>query len=74
MAETAHTVTARKAFTCQSYRCYNRIQPGEAYARWVAFPGHDANDGPQPWVLRICTACQAPKPMPPRRLRKRKAA
>jgi hypothetical protein len=70
VAATAHTVIARKAFRCQSYRCHNMVQPGEPYARHVAFPGHDCNDGPAPWVLRICSDCQAPKPMPARTFRK----
>lgn len=66
MAETARTVVARKPFTCETDRCDTEIQPGEAYVRHVAFPGSDVNGGTTPWVLRICVACQAPAPMPPR--------
>jgi len=68
--ETASTVIARKAFICDAYHCDNMIDPGEEYARHVAFPGHDANDGSTPWVMRICWECQSPAPMPPRRTRK----
>ncbi|GAB3471888.1 hypothetical protein [Actinophytocola sediminis] len=64
-AATAHTVTARKPFTCHGYRCYHRIQPGEQYVRHVAFPGHDCNGGSSPWVMRICADCHAPADMPP---------
>lgn len=71
MADTAHAVVARKAFPCQGYRCDNQIQRGDTYVRHVAFPGDDVNQSDRPWVLRICPDCQAPKPMPTRRLRKR---
>ena len=73
MAETAHSVVARKAFTCEAYRCDYEIQPGETYARHVAFPSpmSEVNQGTRPWVLRICHECQSPNPMPPRATRKR---
>lgn len=67
---TARTVTARKAFDCEGYRCPLRIQVGEDYARLVAFPGHDANtEGTRPRVLRICQRCYTEhgKAMPPRK-------
>jgi len=65
MAETAHTVVARKAFACEGYRCHNRVQTGEHYARHVAFPGSDHCNGPRPIVARLCSDCQAPVEMPP---------
>ncbi|MBP2331266.1 hypothetical protein JOF56_011651 [Kibdelosporangium banguiense] len=73
MAETAHTATARKAFTCQGYRCRLTVAVGEAYARHVAFPGSEVNDGPAPLVLKICERCHTEygKPMPTRRLKRR---
>lgn len=75
---TAWTATARIAFRCQEYPgCRGRrlVQPGEKYARLVAFPGHDAVSGTRPWVLRLCEACatQYGKAMPPT-MRERRAA
>jgi hypothetical protein len=69
MATTATTVTARKAFRCHGMHCNHVIQPGEEYARHVAFPGDEVNDGPRPRVMRLCRQCQTAyeRPMPPRR-------
>jgi hypothetical protein len=69
MASTAWTATARKRWACDTRGVYCRgIRPGDEYVRAVAFPGHDANDGPGPWVMRSCLGCYAP-PQPPRRRR-----
>jgi hypothetical protein len=69
----AHTVTARKAFTCHGYRCPRLVMPGEDYARHVAFPGNEIHDSPAPWVLKLCQDCHTTHgvPMPPRRSRRR---
>lgn len=70
---TAWTVTARRERRCENYPpCYHLIQPGEDYARHVAFPGHEANGGTVPWVLCLCRGCQTQcgREMPPRRSRK----
>ena len=67
MTTTAFTVTARRPFTCQGYRCHNTIEPGDDYAIHVAFPGDEVNTGTAPWSMKICATCQAPAPMPARR-------
>jgi hypothetical protein len=72
MTTTAHTIRARKPFTCQGYRCRKPITTGELYARHVAFPNDEINQSPRPWVLRICSACQAPAAMPPFRVYRRR--
>lgn len=72
MSTIAHTVTARKSFRCDAFDDGGKIhvvQPGEQYARHVAFP-HDNDLGNAGfWVLRICESCQTryDRPMPPRR-------
>lgn len=70
MATSAYTVTARKRHSCDNYPpCYRGIEPGEDYARHVAFPGDEVNGGPIPWVMNLCQPCQTEydRPMPPRR-------
>jgi hypothetical protein len=57
MSETQHTVTARKSYPCDSYRCEGRIEAGEDYVRAVAFPGSDHNYGPVPIMVRGCLRC-----------------
>jgi hypothetical protein len=68
---TEHTVTAGLAFACQGYRCHHVVRKGEDYIRMVAFPGHDANGGTTPWVLKLCIGCyrehDPDAPLPPRR-------
>jgi len=68
MSTTVSTVTARKRHPCDGHRCQSWIEPGHDYARYVAFPGDDANQGHWPLVLRCCASCQAAydQPMPPR--------
>lgn len=69
MATTAHTVTARKPFRCQSIGCTNMVQAGDEYAHLIAFP-HDNDLGNDHfWRLRICRESQTEygRPMPPRR-------
>jgi hypothetical protein len=68
MTTTAHTIRARKQVPCQGYRCRAVIERGELYVRCVAFPDDEVNQGPRPWVLKICQACNAPRPMPPFRV------
>lgn len=68
-SQTAHTVRARKRYRCDQRAfegCRGSIQPGDDYVRCVAFPGHDCNDGSQPWVMRVCVGCYLP-PLPARR-------
>jgi hypothetical protein len=69
VATTAHTVTARLRRWCDDYICREPIEPGEDYARHVAFPGDECNGGSRPFVLCICQGCQTQygQPMPPRR-------
>ena len=69
------TVTARKAFRCEGYRCPRSVQVGEDYARHVAFPDDEVNQSHRPWVLRICQPCHTEHgaPMPPRRRRRVKS-
>jgi hypothetical protein len=52
-------VRARKAHRCEARNdgCLGVILPGTLYYRAVAFPGHDANGGRTPWVMRICRSC-----------------
>lgn len=54
-------VRARKQHRCQmgwSHRdCLKTIEPGTNYYRAIAWPGHVANEGPAPWVMRICRKC-----------------
>lgn len=66
----AHTIRARSRRRCQGYRCTGTgwIEPGQHYARHVAFPDDEVNQSPRPWVLHVCAACQAPAPMPPFRV------
>lgn len=70
---TEATVTARRAFVCHGYRCHNTVSKGEEYVRLVAFPGHDANGGTTPWVLKLCVPCyrehDTDAPLPARRSR-----
>lgn len=68
MTTAAHSTRARKQFTCQGYRCHTTIQTGDLYIRCVAFPDDEINQGPRPWVLKICQACNAPRPLPPFRV------
>lgn len=67
---TAQTLTARKLHYCDECRSYS-IQPGQEYARHVAFPGSDVNDGGAPWSLNLCEQHQTHygRIMPPRRTR-----
>jgi hypothetical protein len=71
MTDTARrVVTARKQYRCDVRDHYPRpcpgtIRPGERYVRLVAFPGHIANDGPAPWVMRECLACAANRGVEP---------
>lgn len=75
MAVTAHTITARRDRFCGQYpRCDNgHIKAGSDYARHVAFPNDDANNGPRPLVLILCQPCHTEhgQEMPPRRARRR---
>lgn len=57
--ETQHTVTARKSYPCDSYRCGGTIEPGQNYVRAVAFPGSDHCNGPRPIMVRGCQECSA---------------
>jgi hypothetical protein len=57
---TARSVhTARKPRRCDGDmpKCYRTIEQGRRYTRLVAFPGHDANGGTTPWVLKLCGEC-----------------
>jgi hypothetical protein len=67
--ETARTLVARRPHECGGYRCSTTIKPGDRYARLVAFPGHEAVGGDQPWAMKLCVACATEhgRPMPPRR-------
>lgn len=47
-------VRARKRHWCDEYAEAHPIEPGEVYARLVAFPDGDVNTGTTPWVLKIC--------------------
>ena len=75
---TEHTVTARLAFMCHGFQCGAMVSGGEDYVRLVAFPGHEANGGTQPWVLKLCVACyreyDANAPLPPRKGAKKEDA
>jgi hypothetical protein len=70
-----YTVIARKSFRCEEYQCRQPVEPGEAYARTVAFPG-DVNSSNRPWVLKLCSSCYTRygKTMPPRRSYRRALA
>lgn len=57
MSETQHTVTARRPYPCDSFRCGGRIEAGEDYVRAVAFPGSDHNYGRVPITMRSCGRC-----------------
>jgi hypothetical protein len=59
VSETQHTVTARKSYPCDSYRCGGTIKPGEEYVRAVAFPGSDHCYGTRPVMVRGCLRCSA---------------
>lgn len=67
--QTAHLVRTRKSFRCDGFRCATTVQKGDDYVRAVAFPGHDANGGTQPWVMKLCVDCatQYDRPLPRRR-------
>lgn len=68
MATTAWTVTARKAFRCYAYPCEHVIQPGEEYARHVAFPWDNDIGNQGFWVMRVCRDCETKyRSMPPRK-------
>ena len=67
-AETAYTMTARKSYQCQEYRCAVVIQPGQVYVRAVLFPGHEsgyAMDGPVHWRFCVECATRYGRPLPP---------
>lgn len=68
LAETAYTLTARKSYRCQEYRCSVVIQPDEQYVRAVLFPGHDSGyavDGPVHWKFCVGCATRYGRPLPP---------
>ncbi len=71
MAEVAYLVRARKEHRCEDRPCVSDgiIRRGQDYVRAVAFPGDDANQSDQPWVLRICVSCATRygRELPPRR-------
>ncbi|RZU64899.1 hypothetical protein EV379_1210 [Microterricola gilva] len=52
-------VKARQIHWCEArnYGCTKQIKPGEQYYRAVCWPGHDANGGSVPWILKICRGC-----------------
>jgi hypothetical protein len=69
---TSHTVTARREFRCDDFDGNGRVhlvQPGQEYARHVAFPGDSDLGNTDFWVLRLCVTCQTRygRSMPPRR-------
>jgi hypothetical protein len=55
---TSSIVKARAAHRCDGFNCRGWISKGERYRRMVCFPGHDANGGTQPWVMRLCVTCR----------------
>jgi hypothetical protein len=60
-------VTARKQYRCESFgTAPHFIDSGVGYVRTVMFPG-DVNSSDRPWVMRICTPCWQPRPLPPER-------
>lgn len=74
---TAWTATARKRHLCHGIgHCIGTgsIEPGQDYARHVAFGDEDFYQGDRPWVMRLCAPCQTQydRPMPPRRSRRRR--
>jgi hypothetical protein len=65
------SVVARKWHWCEEYRDPHKIEPGETYARLVAFPDGDTNTGTKPWVMRLCVEhfTQYGRTMPPSKRR-----
>jgi hypothetical protein len=54
---TKRIVVARKPHRCDGYRCRGWISRSDRYTRSVCFPGHDANGGTRPWVMKLCAEC-----------------
>jgi hypothetical protein len=74
VSQTSQTVTTRVRRRCnEGSLCAGTewIEPGDDYARHVAFPDGDINCSDRPWVMRLCVPCQTRygRPMPPRRTR-----
>lgn len=69
MATTTQAITARKLHRCDGVGCGVTIQPGDEYARHVAFPGDSDIGNEGFWVLRICPSCHTRygQPMPERK-------
>lgn len=56
---TSKVVKARKEHRCGGDWGHDRtIHVGEFYTRSVCFPGHDANGGTTPSVIKLCTQCR----------------
>lgn len=71
MSYSSKLVTARKTHLCEDRPCGSGgvIAAGDDYVRAVAFPGSDANNGDQPWVMKLCVSCATRygRELPPRR-------
>lgn len=72
------TVTARKFYRCDGYRCPAGIRPGDDYARFTYFASDDGHRGSTtypprraPEVMRFCQRCatEYDREMPPRRVK-----
>lgn len=52
-------VKARRHHYCESstYRCDRSIKPGDHYYRAIAWSRTEVNEGPAPWVMKICRGC-----------------